>query len=147
MAKPFHDLKDIDQLILIANETSDKWNEKEIKHAKKELRKRGINKTFQKNYLYKWSEIDKRIGVDICKIKEQNAFENYSTAQLAGIFFFGPLKFIFTLLFLSDISDVYSLIDLKNENYLTKYRQRLSMLLAGALFYAFVTYLLFKLLL
>ncbi|OFX18460.1 MAG: hypothetical protein A2033_07510 [Bacteroidetes bacterium GWA2_31_9] len=123
------EIRDIEELIAIANSSVEYWQQEAIDKAKKELKKRGITKEQQQEILDKFANEEKQFEIEYQKQLESNATEKYSFIIMIYIFFIAPL------ILLGRWSVDYSLIELHKENYKIKFKQRLLLLLGGLSFY------------
>jgi len=137
--KPPVSERETDELIAIANSTKDDWQQEIIVQSKVELNKRGISKEIQEDHLAIWRK-EAEENERQYKLKlEQNTQLSYSLLKMIFIFLISPA------ILLGKVSMGYSYTQLKQENYLIMARQRLFLLIFGALsylicFYIFVHY-------
>jgi len=119
------------ELIYIYISPKGDWLDDAIKQATEELYRRGITadelNTFSVENQRRTEEEQKKYQEKL----EQNATESYSILKMVFIFFGAPL--IFYPRFYSFGGKTVS--DLKRENYKIKYRQRLFLLIGGAIFW------------
>lgn len=121
--------RDTEELIAIANGTTDNWQQEAIDQAIDELRKRNITREQQNRILDLWKNEDEKLELAYQRQLEQNETEGYSTGKMIYIFLVAP--FILVGRWTVDLS----LIELKRENYIKKFKQRLFLLLGGTTFW------------
>lgn len=121
--------RETDELIAIANDNTDNWQQDAIEQAKDELRKRNVTRDYQNKILEKWEKEEENAELEYQRQLEVNATESYSIGKMVYIFLVAP--FILLGKWTVDIS----LGDLKRENYQKKFKQRLFLLLGGTLFW------------
>lgn len=121
--------RDTEELIAIANGTTDDWQQDAIEQAKVELRLRNVSIDYQKTVLDRLKDEKKRIELTNQKQLEDNETEGYSIDKMFYIFLVAPF-----ILFGKWSVDL-SLTDLRRENYKKKFRQRLFLLLGGTTFW------------
>lgn len=130
--------RETDELIEIANCTNDDWQKEIIEQSKIELYKRGISKKMQEEQLAIWRKEADEIERQYIITLEQNALQSYSLLRMISIFLISPI------IILGKVSLGHSYSELKNENYKIMARQRIILLLLGALFYILCLYLFTK---
>jgi hypothetical protein len=121
--------RDTDELIAIANGTTDDWQQDAINQAIDELKRRNVTREHQDRILDKWKKKDEELELAYQRQLEQNETEGYSTGKMIYIFFVAP--FILVGRWTVDLS----LRELKKENYQKKFKQRLFLLLSGTTFW------------
>lgn len=123
-----------EELIEIANGTSDQWQQEAIDQAKTELLKRGIANEQQQRVIERWKkeeeEFQKRLEVAYQNQVRQNETEGYTTGKMICIFLGAPF------ILLGKLRVDLSLWNLRKENYQRKFRQRLALLTVGAIFWS-----------
>ena len=123
--------RETEELILIANNTTNAWQEDAIRQAKEELKKRNISKNEQNNVLQQSETYQKKLEEETL----HNTYLSYSTGKMLLIFIGSPL------LLLNSIYSFYeqkSLFVLRNEGYKLMFRQRLFLILGGILFWCII---------
>ncbi len=123
--------RETEELILIANNTTNAWQEDAIRQAKEELKKRNISNDEQNKVLQQSETYQKKLEEDTL----HNAYISYSTGKMLLIFIGAPL------LLLNSIYSFYeqkSLFILRNEGYKLMFRQRLFLILGGILFWCII---------
>jgi len=118
-----------EELILIANGTTEDWQQEGIDQAKSELQKRNISREYQNKVFEKWEQKNKRRERAYQQKLERNKEEGYSLFFMFFIFLIAPLL-IKGRWFLGP-----NLRELKQENYQKKFKQRLILLIAGFTFW------------
>lgn len=107
------------------------WQDEIVRLATEELYRRGLTsdelKGMSMNYRKEQEEAHRKYQLQL----EENATESYSILEMVSIFFGAPL--ILHPRFRSFGSKTVS--ELKQENYKIKYKQRLYLLIGGALFW------------
>ena len=121
--------RETDELIIIANSSTNDWQMDAITQAKNELQKRGITTEIQKEVINKWNEEEKLFEIKYQEQLDQNLLESYSMGKMATIFLLAP--FILSGRWRVDLS----LSELKRENYQKKFKHRLILLFGGILFW------------
>jgi len=125
--------RDTDELISMANGSTDDYQIEAIEQAKLELTHRNISFAEQKSKVGKWrKDYEKSMAKIDHKWDKQlllNEKESYTFLKMSIIF----LLSIFYLT--GRLSSNDSLSTLKQQNYKKKYKQRLSLLLSGTLFW------------
>ena len=114
--------RELDEVVAIAHSTSDKWQPEVIELAKQELKRRDISLEEQEKIINQWHK-------NIEDWENTNSTEGYSKWEMIKILFLAP-----AYLTCQAIPD-YSLSELKADNYLKKYKQRIIQLIAGTLLY------------
>jgi len=113
------------------------WQDEIVRLATEELYRRGLTsdelKGISTNYRKEQEEAHRKYQLQL----EENAKESYSILEMVSIFFGAPL--IFNPRYRSFGSKTVS--ELKQENYQIKYKQRLYLLIGGALFWIILFYL------
>lgn len=117
--------RDVNELIEIANSTTEYWQQDAIDIAQNELRKRGITKELQEKIIEKWQKEFEELEIESQKQFENNKSESYSIWQMLRIITFAPF-YLF-----GRIIDDYTIFNLRNENYIKKFWQRLILLSFG----------------
>ncbi|MBO4542468.1 MAG: hypothetical protein J5725_04715 [Bacteroidales bacterium] len=123
--------RETEELILIANNTTNAWQEDAIRQAKEELKKRDISNDEQNRVLQQSETYQKELEEDALN----NTYISYSTGKMLLIFIGAPL------LLLNSIYSFYeqkSLFVLRNEGYKLMFRQRLFLILGGILFWCII---------
>ena len=120
------------ELIAIANGTLDEWQQDAINQAKDELRNRGITENYQKRVIEKWIEERNRLEIAYQKQLELNVTESYLTWEMIYILIVAPL------ILMGKWTVGLSLRELKRENYLKKFKQRLLLLIGGIAFWILI---------
>lgn len=126
------------ELIAIANGTLNEWQQAAIDQTKDELKNRGISEEYQKKIVDKWIEEGNQIEIAYKKQLELNKEESYSTWEMLYILLVAP--FLLVGKWTVDLS----LIELKRENYLKKFKQRLMLLIGGIAFWILIGMLSFN---
>jgi hypothetical protein len=127
-----------EDLIAIKFASTEYWQQEAIDQAQKELTKRGVSREEEKRLTdnlakeIKHSEAKEQLRL------EKNAVESYTTFKKVEIFFASPL-ILLGKYYMKD-----SLSMLNAQNYKLKYKQRLSMLVSGSLFWILVLWLMSK---
>lgn len=121
--------RDTEELIAIANGTTDDWQQDAINQAIDELKKRNVTKEQQNKILEQWKKEEEKLELAYQKQLEQNETEGYSTGKMVYIFLVAPL--ILAGRWTVDLS----LRELKRENYQKKFKQRFLLLLGGTTFW------------
>jgi hypothetical protein len=124
--------RDTDELILIANGTTEDWQQEGIDQAIIELKKRNVTSEYQNKIISDWKSEIKKNEIEYQEKLELNKNESYSMAKMIYIFITAPL-----IIFGKWTID-YSLFELKQENYIKKYRQRILLLIGGFSFWILV---------
>ncbi len=127
--KPPISSRGTEELIAIANGTTEDWQQDAIDQAKDELRRRNITREQQMVVLDKWKEEDEKVALDYQKQLEQNESEGYNVFKMMYIFLVAP----FIILGRWNVGP--SLWELKRENYKRKFKQRLFLIICGTLFW------------
>ncbi len=123
--------RETEELILIANNTTNAWQEDAIRQAKEELKKRDISNDEQNKVLQQSETYQKELEEDALN----NTYISYSTGKMLLIFIGSPL------LLLNSIYSFYeqkSLFVLRNEGYKLTFRQCLFLILGGILFWCII---------
>lgn len=110
-----------EELILIANSTTKQWQKEAIQQAIEELQKRNISEQDQDDFLSKKMEIMEKHYIDLELKRKSNAIEKYNIYEIVFIILFAP--------FLIGRWNVF--YNLKTQNYLIKYKQRIILILIG----------------
>ena len=118
-----------EELIEIVFSGKDHWDEEAISQSKLELEKRNISKKEQKKVIAKWEKETKEYFAELDNALEQNQFESYSKLRMLYIFAVAPFILVGRWTVGKD------LIELRNENFKLKFKQRLILLLTGTLFW------------
>lgn len=135
---PAIEVRETLELIAIANGTLDEWQQDAIDQAKDELRNRGITENYQKKVIDKWIEERNQLEIAHQKQLELNKTESYLTWEMIYILIVAPL------ILLGKWTVGLSLRQLKSENYLKKFKQRLLLLLGGIGFWILIGALIFN---
>ena len=114
-----------EELIGIANSTTEYWQQEIIDQSRKELDRRGVSKEEESALLAKWAEESRQYEAEQAKWLEQNATEQYKRQEKLFILLLGPLILIGRSIYGASLSE------LKAGNYKLKYRQRWLLLLSG----------------
>lgn len=114
--------RDTEELIKIANSSTDHWQQEAISQAKRELVKRNITQKEQDEVFEKWNKEAEEYFKKEEERLEKNKTESYSKWEMILIFIFGPLKFF------RWYDDVFIL---RKENYFLKFKQRIVILTLG----------------
>ena len=128
--------RDTDELVVIANCTTDDWQEEIKIQALVELENRGVTREMQDEILgglaKDWAKFQAKIDME----RTQNALESYSVIKMMLIFFLSPL------ILLGRLSLGYRYSDLKQLNYVIMARQRFYLLLSSVIVYIALIYIL-----
>ena len=114
-----------EDLIGIANSTTEYWQREIIDQSRKELDRRGVSRAEESALLAKWAEESRQSEAELAKWLEQNATEQYRLHEKLFILLLGPLILIGRSMYGTSLSE------LKAGNYKLKYRQRWLLLLSG----------------
>ncbi|MBQ4804531.1 hypothetical protein J8L88_16845 [Aquimarina sp. MMG015] len=118
-----------EELIEIVYSGKEHWNEKAIRQSKLELEKRNVSKKEQEKVISKWEKEADDYIVELENTLEQNKSEGYSILRMLYIFAVAPFILVGKWTVGKD------LIELRNENFKLKFKQRLILLLTGTLFW------------
>lgn len=124
--------RETDELISIANSSTEYWQQEAIDQANAELLKRGITDEMQQQILDSWEEEERELQLAYQKQLLQNETEGYSIWLKIYIFFVAPI------IFLPRIDTGLSPRELIKENFMKKYRQRQLLILGGVVFWLLV---------
>lgn len=120
-----------DDLIYVYISPKGDWQDDFVKQATDELYRRGITtdqlKLITYNYRKEQEEENRKHQLQL----EQNAIETYSILKMVLIFFGAPLIFYPHFYSFGD----KTVSELKRENFKRKYKQRLFLLIGGAIFW------------
>lgn len=120
-----------EELILIANSTTKQWQKEAIQQAIEELQKRNISEQEQDDFLSKKIQLIDKYYADLELKKSTNALEKYKFHEIVFIILLAP--------FLIGRWSVF--YNLKSQNYLIKYKQRIILILIGMiLWFGYVYY-------
>ncbi len=114
--------RETEELIGIANSSTENWQQEAITQAKNELVKRNITQKEQNEVIEKWDKELEEYFINESEILENNKTESYSNWEMILIFILGPLKFF------RSYDDVFTL---RKENYFLKFKQRIIILTFG----------------
>jgi len=126
--------RDNDELIAIANNSGEYWQEDAIEQAKKEIIKRGISKEFQVKLLTSWEKEYKKSQNEYEAELKENELESYQTWTLIALFLFAPLYIT------GKLETELNFYELKLYNFKKKIRQKRIMLLSGILTWVIFLY-------
>ena len=121
--------RDTEELIAIANGTTDNWQQDAINQAINELKKRNITIKYQNKILDQRKKETEKLYLAYQKQLEQNEKEGYSIGKMIYIFLVAPF------ILAGDWAVDLSLRKLKKENYQKKFKQRFFLLLFGTIFW------------
>lgn len=121
--------RDTDELIGIANGTTEHWQQEAIDQAKLELVKRNVSRKYQDKKLKQWEKREQYWVREGEKIHQKEIKKGYTISEMIGI-----LIFAFPIL-MGRSHHGRSLLDLKKEGYKKKFKQRLILLILGVIFY------------
>lgn len=132
--------RDTEELVGIANGTTVEWQQEAIDQAKDELIKRKVSREEQDRMLEIWEQEFEQYELEYIKPMEleeqkqlaENLTKSYSIGKMIYIFLVAP----FILIGRWDVD--HSLMELKNQNYLKKYQQRLLLLIGGSIFWILI---------
>ncbi|WP_295938878.1 hypothetical protein [uncultured Alistipes sp.] len=124
-----------DELIGIANSTTEYWQQEMLDDARDELDRRGISKAYESALLAQWAEEQKQYETEEAKRLDENAAEGYGSHDKLMILLLAPLILIGSWNYGNSLSE------LKAGNYRLKYRQRMSFLLSGVALWVLVFYI------
>ena len=127
--------RDTEELIAIANSSTDLWQQDAIDQARNELRKRKISLADEKKILDKWEQEERQAEIEYEQKRELNKTESYTIFEMIAIFFLSIL-IVFWRIRLWEIGA--SLSDLWRENYKKKFVQRIILLIAGFAFWIYI---------
>lgn len=130
--------RDVNELIAIANSTTEYWQQEAIDIAQNELRKRGVTKELQERIIEKWHKESEKLEIEYEKQLESNKNESYTIWEMGKIIILAPF-FLFGRLI-----DDYTIFNLRKENYIKKFWQRLILLLFGIIFWILFIITVFK---
>ncbi len=114
--------RELDEVVAIAHSTSDEWQPEVIELAKQELHRRNVSLEEQEKIINQWYK-------KIEDWENGNSTVSYSKWEMVKILFLAP-----AYLTCQAFPD-YSLSELKADNYLRKYKQRVILLIAGTILY------------
>ncbi len=118
-----------EELIEIVYSGKDHWNEEAIRQSKLELEKRNVSKKEQEKVITKWEKETDEYFAELENTLEQNQFESYTKLRMLYIFVVAPFILVGKWTVGKD------LVELRNENFKLKFKQRLVLLLTGTLFW------------
>ncbi len=115
--------RETDELIQIAYSSSEQWQQEAINQAKQELIKRNVTQEQQNEIVEKWNkETDEYFEKESERLAN-NKTESYEVWEMAILFVFGPILFLYPYFFNS-----HSLFILRGQNYFLKFKQRIIIL-------------------
>lgn len=114
-----------EELIGIANSTTEYWQQEMIDQSRKELYRRGVSKAEESALLAKWAEEARQYEIEQAKWLAHNAIEEYRLHEKLLILLLAPLILMGRLTYGDSLSQ------LKAANYKSKYRLRWLLLLSG----------------
>ncbi|WP_035665817.1 hypothetical protein, partial [Flavobacterium gelidilacus] len=126
--------KTTEELIIIANSSEKIWQKEAILQAKNELLVRNISEKQQEDFFDSELEKAEEYYKKVEEKRHQNLTESYSIITIIYIFIMTPF------LLVSNWKIGLSLIQLKRENYLLKYKQRLITLIISIIVYTISIY-------
>jgi len=129
--------RDTEDLVVIANGTTVQWQQEAIDQAKDELIKRNVSREEQDRMLEIWEKECEQYDLKYLKpleLEQQKQFElnkskSYSIGKMIYIFLVAPA------ILLGRWNVGHSLVELKQNNYQLKYKQRLYLLIGGSVFW------------
>jgi hypothetical protein len=74
--------RETEELIEIANGTTEYWQQDAIELARAELIKRNISREEQDQVIHRWEEYDHKNEIEYQRQLESNAFERYSVKKM-----------------------------------------------------------------
>ncbi|MFD0837266.1 hypothetical protein ACFQ0I_15915 [Mariniflexile aquimaris] len=131
--------RETEELIEIANCNDENiWQREATLQAKKELVKRNISQEEQNEVIEKWDKIlEEKLKEEAARL-EKNKIESYTKLEMLRLFLFGPLIFMDQFPF---GSDRFTLVNLRDENYYLKFKQRIILfILSFIAWFFFVNY-------
>lgn len=118
-----------EELIEIIYSGKGHWNEEAIRQSEQELTKRNISEKERDRVILKWKKEADDYFSELEKNLEQNQCESYSKLRMLYIFLVAPFIIV------GNWKVGKGLIELQNENFKLKYKQRLILLITGTLFW------------
>lgn len=112
--------RETDELIGIANSSTEHWQQNAIVQARNELAKRGITQEKQIKVIQKWNKKIKKSLEKEAQRLESNKTESYEIWEMLILFLFGPALFLRPYVFNS-----HTVFTLRGENYFLKFKQRI----------------------
>lgn len=119
--------RETDELISIAHDQYEDWQQSAIDQAKEELKKRGVSMEYQQQVIASWNEFEKKMENDHQEKLITNKNESYSINEMVIILLMG------SGILVGKWSYGLSVFELKRENYMKKLYQRI-FLLIGSVF-------------
>lgn len=126
--------KTTEELITIANASKKEWQKEAILQAKNELLVRNITKKQQEEFFEAEFEKNEKYFNEVDQIRLKNLTESYSISTIIYIFIFTPF------LLVNKWRIGLSIFELKRENYLLKYKQRLITSILSIIVYSISIY-------
>ena len=126
--------KTTEELITIANASKKEWQKEAILQAKNELLVRNITKKQQEEFFEAEFEKTEKYFNEVDQIRLKNLTESYSISTIIYIFIFTPF------LLVNKWRIGLSIFELKRENYLLKYKQRLITSILSIIVYSISIY-------
>lgn len=126
--------RETEELIEIANSSTEYWQQKAINQAKKELVNRKITQQEQNEVIENWKKKTQVYLKKEAEKLEKNKTESYQVWEMIILFLFAPILFFRPYLFNS-----HTLFTLRGENYFLKFKQRL--IIFGLSFIAWFFYI------
>jgi len=126
-------IRDTEELIAIANSTSEDWQEDAKSQAIEELKERNVSKEEQDRVVSKWEKEHKQFEENYRKQLLLNATESYKIIDILKIIIFAPLYLV------GKGFDYDSIWNLRKENYTKKVIQRIIAILSGLALWGIIT--------
>lgn len=121
-----------DELIAIATGIEDYWQKEAVKQAKVELKTRGVSSNEQYSRIQEWNQENEEFQKIYIEWLDRNKNKRYSIFQTLVILFGSPFILIRKLPAWESLTELWRL------NYKFKFFQRLTLLIVGIMFWAFV---------
>ncbi len=118
-----------EELIKIIYLGKDHWNEEVIKQSERELKKRNVSKKTQEKCIAKWEKETDEYFTELASTLEQNKLESCTKLRMLYIFAVAPFILVGKWTVGKDLIELY------NENFTLKFKQRFVLLLTGTLFW------------